>query len=278
MNKQLNIRYEKIIFFGIIIAFQYFAVSLVANSTHEINSSVYHSARSGYSIETPEGWVKIPDNVLSEVAGEIFNTNSAGKGVTEYAFQPDSSDNWFQFPFVIVNVLNYSDLGIHRQIYESEFDKIVTTMTNVKSEKFKRKMKETIKPEYQEDFSEYFDSEVYLEKGKRRFKWITKTNRFDGSKGIIQMTGFFGKQSIVLIVIYSDEEDWHEIQEDYKNIIELFKFDLSMSYDNTLAEYSIGIWILAVLESKYFQGFIGFTVGAAILKSISNSRQKSDET
>ena len=47
------------------------------------------------------------------------------------AFQRDESADWFTYPYLIVQVIQYENVGMKRQLYVSEFADLAKALTNL---------------------------------------------------------------------------------------------------------------------------------------------------
>ena len=92
----------------------------------------FHSEANGYSIGVPTGWTKMPDSVLQETFKALFAKAAVPPNfVWEVAFQRDAEGLWFQYPYVIVQVMKNSDFGLNRQPYRSEFKALTKTLSGL---------------------------------------------------------------------------------------------------------------------------------------------------
>ena len=103
------------------------------------NQRRFHSEVNGYSITIPDGWIEIPDEIVAEAFNQIFSAKSKSKFVYEMAFQQSKSTQLFQYPYVIIQVMTYSDIGLNRQINESEVKEFVNNLTGLEVNDVKEK-------------------------------------------------------------------------------------------------------------------------------------------
>lgn len=59
-----------------------------------------------FSITLPEGWVRMPDDVLLQYAEAVSESDDEALPVYDYGFQLKSSEEWLSYPCVLVQV-NY---------------------------------------------------------------------------------------------------------------------------------------------------------------------------
>src|SRR4051812_29651715 len=89
----------------------------------------YHGETYGYHVVLPDDWVQIADADVKATADAARNPNAKNVVVFDTAFQPSSHVRPFQYPYVIVQVIPYADLGLRRQVNEDEFADVVKAMT-----------------------------------------------------------------------------------------------------------------------------------------------------
>ena len=89
----------------------------------------FHSESNGYSITIPDGWIKIPDEIVAERFNQTFSAKVKPSFGYEMVFQQSASGQWFEYPYLLVQVMIYSDIGLNRQMHQSEFTIFVKNLT-----------------------------------------------------------------------------------------------------------------------------------------------------
>ena len=75
--------------------------------------------KKGFSISLPDGWVEIPRDVIDSYEKEIAKlAPNAPAQHYDYGFQLASSKNWFEYPYILVQVKNTG------RIPESQLEKL----------------------------------------------------------------------------------------------------------------------------------------------------------
>lgn len=75
--------------------------------------------KKGFSISLPDGWVEMPIDVIDSYEKEIARLAPNAKTEHyDYGFQLDSSKNWFEYPYILVQVKNTG------RIPESQLEKL----------------------------------------------------------------------------------------------------------------------------------------------------------
>ncbi|HQO64585.1 MAG TPA: hypothetical protein PK528_13320 [Syntrophorhabdus sp.] len=73
-----------------------------------LSSTAYcdiHYQKDGFSITLPDGWIEIPRDVLDDIRKEV-NKLAKSDQHCDYAFQPETSKYWFEYPYILVQVDN----------------------------------------------------------------------------------------------------------------------------------------------------------------------------
>ena len=89
--------------------------------------------KNGFSISLPDGWIEMPRDVIDAYEKEI--TRLAPNVTTQhydYGFQLDSSKNWFEYPYILVQVKNIG------RIPESQLEKLERYSVQESLDKYKK--------------------------------------------------------------------------------------------------------------------------------------------
>ncbi|WP_456324105.1 hypothetical protein [Desulfonauticus submarinus] len=86
-------------------------------------STVLHARqlyqKGDFSISLPDGWVEIPSDVIDAYEKEIARlAPNAPAQHCDYGFQLGSADNWFEYPYILVQIKNIG------RIPESQIEKL----------------------------------------------------------------------------------------------------------------------------------------------------------
>ncbi len=75
--------------------------------------------KDGFTISVPDGWVEIPTDVMASFVQELKRMSpNAPVQNYDYGFQPDSGEFWFDYPYILVQVMNIG------RVPESELEKL----------------------------------------------------------------------------------------------------------------------------------------------------------
>jgi hypothetical protein len=206
----------------------FLAVLFSSNVCLAGSKRLFQSEANGYSIAIPDGWVKIPDEILAERFKFLFSTGSKAVYSFEMAYQQSSSGQWFEYPYVLVQVMTYSKMGLNRQIYKSEFKKIISGLTGLD-------MDDVINEHISDDAKGFVSGgaigEVSLDQENNLYVVGLEMN-VDGVGRIQgQGAGHFGQYSIIQVNFYDLKSNWNLTTAERELIQESFKFDPSVAYN-----------------------------------------------
>ena len=75
--------------------------------------------KNSFSITIPDGWIEVPRNIIDTYENEISKqAPNAQKQHYDYGFQLESSNNWFEYPYILVQI---KDTG---RIPENQLEKL----------------------------------------------------------------------------------------------------------------------------------------------------------
>lgn len=199
----------------------------------------FHSTANGYSIEMPKDWTKLPDNILQGTFKQLIaKAIEPPIFIWEVAFQPETKGLQLQCPYAIVQVSQYSDCGLNRQMYQNEISEYVKTMTGYEIEDT---IERGFSAENQELLSSVEYGKVLLDSKNRCYLFNVEMNATGGSKVKGQMKGYFGKYAIIQVMFYDWESNWSNSSLERNTFFNSFEFDPSMAYDETLKN-KVGIF------------------------------------
>jgi hypothetical protein len=187
----------------------------------------FRSEKSGFTVAVPAEWKRIPAQVVEEFAAASMKPEKRKLVTFEAAFQPAAQEEWFTYPYAVVQTLPYSSFGIHRQISEAEFGNVVKAMTGVDVNKA---LGSAASDEARGRLSGASVGTAQLDKERRRFEVpITMTVAGIGKvRGLL--VGNFGRDSIVQMGFYTKAEEWDQQVAAGRSMIDSFRFDPDKAY------------------------------------------------
>ncbi len=231
------------------------------------NADEFHSDSHGYRIELPYDWVEIPQDIIQEAAAPLLKQESAVSASYDAGFQLDSTDEWFEYPFVLVRTVPYAKFGLNRQLNEDQFSKFVRMLTNRDVGKVLGKvLDKNLSSLGRQIITNVGVGQPQIDVTNRRYLWtIDSEVPGDGPiRGLV--VGYFGRDSLVHVMFYSRRADWDRHADLRATIIDSFRFDPDKSYSVEFAASNPSppwIW------TRWSQDIIAFCIVTGLLMLIS---------
>jgi hypothetical protein len=191
----------------------------------------FHSEANGYSISIPDGWIKIPDEILAERFKFPASAESKASYSFEMGFQQSASGQWFEYPYVLVQVMTYSNFRLNRQIHKSEFKKIISGMTGLDMDDV---INENISADAKGLITEGTLGRVSLDEENKLYVFGLEMNVADVGKIQGQGVGHFGRYSIIQVNFYALKSNWNQTTAERELIQGSFKFDPATAYNEDI--------------------------------------------
>jgi len=106
--------------------------------------------------------------MLQESRATLQKQASTTSIIYDAGFQLDSADQWFEYPYVLVQPLPYGKFGLHRQINEDEFQKYVRMLTGLDVSKI---VDESVSTDARQLLGNIDAGQPQLDATNRRFLW-----------------------------------------------------------------------------------------------------------
>jgi hypothetical protein len=227
----------------------------------EALAELFHAGRFGYQFEVPKGWKRIADADLQAMVAAAQNPGARTPMIFDAAFEPVGHRQPFEYPYVIVQVLPYSGVGLNRQINEDEFANAIKGLTGVN---LADRMKKQLSSQAQSVVSDPSLGEVVLERTKRRFWFTTELNVVGVGRVRGMITGHFGRQSLVQVCYYAPAAQWNNHLDLAHEVGDSLRFDPAQAYSVAAAEAhpSGGFDWGRVASKSVFGAVVGAAIGA----------------
>ncbi len=196
----------------------------------------FHSTTGEYTIEIPQGWVRIPDEQVQKLMGVMFKAGSSSKFQVDAAFQADGKADWFTYPYVMVQIIPYPNGA--GQPTERQMKDMVAQFTGATLDKVK------------DQFSEPAQGLMKgIDVGKVTFD--EKTQTYEGmiggevpGIGSIQslLTGKFGNKRLIQIN-GSFRKDTKAGLDNIQTLAHSLRYDKGAEYQTSLPTWAIGALI-----------------------------------
>jgi hypothetical protein len=189
-------------------------------------ASDFHSIAYGYHLYLPDGWVRIPPNVIQATLDVVQDPAAAPQVVYEAGFQLDSASNWLEYPYILVQPLPYGTRG---QIDADDFEEAVRYIAGLDlvdelDGSLSHVGKELV------DLNRVQSGRPRLDATNRRFLWIIDMD-LEGRgpvRGLV--VGHFGRHSLVQVAFYCLRSEWDRYSGVGLAILNSFRFDSNTAY------------------------------------------------
>jgi hypothetical protein len=220
------------------------AIALSSDRCLATGQSCFHSEANGYSIAVPTDWIQIPKHIILENFNQLLSPEGNSKIFYETAFQCDAAETWFQYPYVIIQVMTYSNWGLNRQIYKSEFKKFVNRLSGLDT----IDVIEGFSTEAQKTISDIAIGKAYLDSENMLCVIGLEADVANTSKVKGITVGHFGKRAIIQVMFYDLKSNWSQSKRERDLILGSFQFDPAAAYSK-VAERPIGFFERRAMEA-----------------------------
>ncbi len=227
---------------------------LVAGFAHPVAAmgETIHSSENDYAIDLPDGWVRIPDTAAKDMMGATLREDTPVPVVYEFGFQHAGADDWFVYPYVLVQILPYESFGVRRQLYEDELYDFTNAVTGAD---VGDAMDDYLSDEVKGGLSTPLTGEALLNRDQRCFQWSIHMTVAGIGPVRGRVVGFFGRRALVQILHYAIDEDATSDDEIVARFKSGFSFDPSAAYDDALAR-STSSGVLGLSAAVERRGFL----------------------
>lgn len=192
----------------------------------------FHGTSYGYYLDLPPGWIEIPKDVLDEMVAALLKQDATTTIIYDAGFQLESSDQWLEYPYILVQPLSYKALGVNRQINEDEFPRFVQMITGLDVDTI---FDENVSSDIRPLLDNLVLGQPQLDVANRRYIWPLNMDvqGIGPIRGVV--IGYFGRDSIVQVAFYSRSADWDQHSETGLAILKSFRFAHDKAYSIEIA-------------------------------------------
>lgn len=235
-----------------------FAIALSSDRCLARGQGRFHSEANGYSIAVPTDWIQIPQHIILENFNQLLSPESNSKICYETAFQCDAAETWFQYPYVIIQVMTYSNWGLNRQIYASEFKGFVKRLSGLDT----IDVIESFSTEAQKTISDIAIGKAYLDSKNRLYLIGLEADVANTGKVKGIMVGHFGRRAIIQAMFYDLKPNWSQSKRERDLILGSFQFDPVSAYSEA-AESRVGFFERRAMEALPIMVLVLIVAGIA---------------
>src|SRR5205807_2508865 len=119
--------------------------------------------------------------------------------------QPAAHSQWFQYPYVLVQVMPYARLGQHGQVNEDQFPQFIRQLTGQDP---KKALDSALKPEARSLLGGMQLGQPQLDSANRRyvFPMDLQVNGIGPVQSLAE--GYFGRETLVQVQFCSKKDEW----------------------------------------------------------------------
>ena len=159
----------------------------------------FHSPR-GYHLNLPDDWKQVPEAHLKAMAAVAAGADAPKTAVFDAAFQPASHARPFEYPYVVVQVIRYGNLGLRSPVEQDMFESVTRAVVG----------RSGIVGSYADASHQAGSPSLipqvgtpYVSTAYRRF--TVNTEAFITGRGKISgvVTGYFGAEEVVVVCYYA---------------------------------------------------------------------------
>lgn len=189
------------------------------------NAWTYHSFSYGYALSFPDDWQQIPDEVLAVQSPALPALRTSG--VFDVAFQSKRAERWFEYPFIVVEVVPYASLGRQQELTSRDMLEMVKTNTGLDPATSMFSDSESMEGGGELDTP---DGTVRFDPERHRFLWssVSKVDHI----GLVQTRqwGYFGKEAVINVTLYELGHGSTRLHDMARSVAGTFKFEIGKDY------------------------------------------------
>ena len=115
-------------------------------------AQTFHSDRHGYSLSIPPGWKEVPSKDYNDLISRLQGEKAATTVSYDAAFRFDKTETetpW-NYPYVLIQVIRYAEMGLDRQPTEAELSKMMEGMNPAANADIQGNIDDNVSDEYRD--------------------------------------------------------------------------------------------------------------------------------
>lgn len=203
---------------------------LALRATAQDSPVLVSNPQYGYSVRIPAGWQQVPADVLGDFAKSILMPDS--KVIFEAAFQPVELENWFQYPYVLIQVSPYDRVGLDRAPNLTKIKRFVKELSGFDVDA----QQENLTGEDRDMLSETSYHKAQFDPKRLRVAYDADLQVPDLGTVRGRALGQFGQTAFVQVVFYDIMDDWLMREDDRKTILQSLELgpDFVLTVDSSM--------------------------------------------
>jgi hypothetical protein len=200
----------------------------------------------------------MPGDALQAAYKQAVSASARADFYWEAAFGQAVGDGAFQCPYVVIQVIPYSSMGMDRQPYKDEIGMVVEALSGLRVDEV---VEETLTPSAVEMVLDLKPGEVVFREGSTSFSLGLEMGHPDGGKTRAIAVGHFGRNCVLQLMFYDLAGNWHNSRRERDFILNSFAFDHEMGYDEA---HALRRGISRNFETLFAKGFGGALAATAL--------------
>ena len=166
----------------------------------------FSSAKYHYSVSLPSGWLQIPNTELARLRERL--PPQAQHLIYDAAFQRGNAGKWFEWPYIIIQVIPSDRTKIRRIPTETEFQQIVTTLASGRTiSKVKEAFDAVSNPEDKAFLNSLLPSltalSIQVDMANRKYRFVVDGNDPVGPMNVYIAGTFMPDGSVIQLNAYT---------------------------------------------------------------------------
>lgn len=184
----------------------------------------YHNIENGYTIALPEDWAPVPSEVLARKMADMPALKGSNSAV-DVVFQP--KDKSLDYPYIVVEVQRYSELGFAQQVSDHDMTQIVKNATGLDPA-------HPFTPDTQVveggGEMEALDGVLDFDANNHRFTYSATNTQPDIGLVRTRQWGFFGKDQIVQVTLLERGKGSDRLRDMARAVAGSFRYEIGREY------------------------------------------------
>ncbi len=220
-------------YFLLMLPVVFFAAFLSMGRCSVENRRYFHSQANGYSVAIPEGWKQVPNDVMNHTFNAALTEEARKAYNFEAALAVEWIDKWLRYPYLLIQVIEYSDSGIKRPLTKNEITYFLKAITGLDMDYvIKESMKKHVSEDMRSIISDVALNKVFFDEQNMVYRFAIQSEIATVGKVRGLAVGHIGRYAAVQLMFYCLEPDWPSFENKRNFMFGSFHFDPGMRYED----------------------------------------------
>lgn len=193
---------------------------------------VFHSEANGYSVTIPEGWKQVPDEVFEEMFKAVLTEEGRTISNFEALFAVKWSDNQVESPYLVIQVIKYSDYLGKQQLAQNEIAYFLKAVTGLDMNNAAQEARKNMSDDAKSRMSDVSAGRVSFDEKRMVYRYGAQAEIAGVGKAKSVTVGHIGKYATVHLIFFCLELDWFRFENERNLMSDSFLFDQGMRYQD----------------------------------------------